>query len=193
MVRKQLLLLLVLVIATCVTLPAQMPGFHMSAPGNELYGGYSFSFRDYEHNQDNPVTGGMNGWQASFKTPILPWIGIKADGSGYYKTDGAGLKPQMYFVMVGPEVSQHIGSFTVFVHGLIGTSHLSGTFPLTSDCNFVAAVGGGLDKSLSRNLAWRVTGDFIHTNLTPGSVEVNQLHDLVSSNGRVSTGLVLRF
>jgi len=184
---------LCLVLAVCTSLPAQIPFSHKSAPGNELYGGYSYSFRDYEHNQDNPVSGGMNGWQASFKTPVLPWIGLKVDASEYRKSDSDGLTPNIFFIMAGPQVTQHIGRYTVFVHGLIGGSHLGGAFPLSSDFTLAAAFGGGLDRSLTRNLAWRVTGDFLHTNFTPGGQETNQLHDLVSSNGRLGTGLVLRF
>ena len=180
--------------ALCASLTAQIPFSHKSAPNNELYGGYSYSFRDYEHNQDNPVSGGMNGWQASFKTPVLPWIGLKVDASEYRKSESdAGLTPNIFFIMAGPQVSQHIGPYTVFVHGLIGGSHLGGAFPLSSDFTLAAAFGGGLDRSLTRNLAWRVTGDFLHTNFSPGGQEVNQLHDLVSSNGRLGTGLVLRF
>jgi hypothetical protein len=183
-----------LVLAVCTSLPAQIPFSHRSTPGNELYGGYSYSFRDYSNNQDGPASGGMNGWQASFKTPVLPWIGLKVDASGYYKTESdGGLNPHIYFVMAGPQVTQHIGCYTVFVHGLIGTSHLDGVFPLSSNLTLAAAIGGGLDRSLTRNLAWRVTGDFLHTNFTPGGQETNQLHDLVSSNGRISTGPVLRF
>ena len=180
--------------ALCASLPAQIPFGHKSAPGNELYGGYSYSFRDYSNNQDGPASGGMNGWQASFKTPVLPWVGLKVDASEYRKSESdGGLTPNIFFIMVGPQVSQHIGHYTVFVHGLIGGSHLGGAFPLSSDFTLAAAVGGGLDRSLTRNLAWRATGDFLHTNFSPGGQEVNQLHDLVSSNGRLGTGLVLRF
>lgn len=178
----------------CVSLAAQTPFHHKSNPGNELYGGYSYSFRDYEHNQDNPVSGGMNGWQASFKTPVLPWIGLKVDASEFRKSESTGgLTPNIFFIMAGPQITQHIGPYSVFVHGLIGGSHLGGAFPLTSDFTLAAAFGGGIDRSLTRNLAWRVTGDFLHTNFTAGGQETNQLHDLVSSNGRLGTGLVLRF
>jgi hypothetical protein len=193
--KRKSLLFALLALSASLALAAKIPFASKSPGGKEFYGGYSYSFRDYAHNQDNPLTGGMNGWQGSFKVPILPLIGLKADASGFYRNDTSS-KPQIYFVMAGPEIGKRIGRYKAFVHGLVGFSHLNGgqsTFPLASNISFAAAVGGGLDVSINRLLAWRVTGDFLHSNFTPGGQETNQLHDLVSSNGRASTGLVLRF
>ena len=197
LIKRSLRLSPLLALTVCASLAAQIPIAHRSTPSNELYGGYTYSFRTYDHTQDNNFSGGMSGWQASYKAPVLPWIGIKLDASGYYRSDPNNFHPQTYFLLVGPEISQHIGRYNVFVHGLVGTSHLNGGFgsagfPLQSNLCLSAAIGGGLDTAITRNLAWRVTGDFLHTNFTPGGVETNQLQ-LVSKNGRASTGVVLRF
>lgn len=80
-------LLAALALSPPVTASAQTPLAHRGSGSTELFAGYSYSFRNYDHNQDNNLTGGMNGWQASLKLRLLPWIGLKFDGSGYYRAD----------------------------------------------------------------------------------------------------------
>lgn len=67
------------------------------------------------------------------------------------------------------------------------------SFPLEVNVSFAAAAGGGIDTSIAPHLALRVEGDYLHSSMTAGGLEQNQLHDLVASNGRVSTGLAFRF
>jgi hypothetical protein len=85
-----------------------------------------------------------------------------------------------------------MGRSTLFAHGLVGSAHLnSSALPsLKSNLTLAVAVGGGLDVGLSRFIAWRITGDFYNTNFQSND---NQIHEIVNSNGRVSTGPVLRF
>jgi opacity protein-like surface antigen len=190
-----LALLLASTLAVPVSLLAQAAPAHRPAANYELYGGYSYIFRPYDHTQDFPVSGGMNGWEASLRVPFPifgSWLGIKGDVSGSYRNDAPNFNPHAYFFLLGPQVSAHLGRSTVFVHGLVGSSHLNDTAipSLKSNSTFAAAVGGGLDYGLARALAWRLQADYYNTNFQSTD---NQIHEIVNSNGRVSTGLVLRF
>ena len=190
-----LALFLASALAVPVSLLAQAEPAHRPAANYELYGGYSYTFRPYDHTQDFPVSGGMNGWEASLRVPspiFGSWLGIKGDVSGSYRNADPNFNPHAYFFLLGPQVSAHLGRSTVFVHGLVGSSHLNDTAlpSLKSNSTFAAAVGGGLDYGLSRALAWRLQADYYNTNFQSTS---NQIQQIVNSNGRVSTGLVLRF
>ncbi len=196
MIRKLFVVLLSAIpLAAPAGLLAQSAPFHRSAPNYELYGGYSYVFRAYDSTQTNPFSGGMNGWDASLRVPfpIFPsWLGIKGDVSGTYRNDAPNFNPHAYFFLLGPQVSVHLGRSTVFAHGLVGSSHLNDTAipSLKSNTTLATAVGGGLDIGFSRALAWRITGDYYNTNFQSSDVTVQQI---VNSNGRISTGLVLRF
>jgi hypothetical protein len=74
----------------------------------------------------------------------------------------------------------------------VGSSHLTNSaLPNIEDDNsFAIAVGGGLDAGISRWLAWRVTGDYYNTNYKATSRNFNEI---TNSNGRISTGPVIRF
>ena len=194
-----------------VTIPAHavVPGISSvtsAVPTNELFAGYSYIPRSYDQTQANTISGGMNGGQASYKFRLLPWVGLKFDAS-YYAVQHQSTHPQIYFFLAGPQVSQHFGRYNLFVHGLVGVAHLNGAtpvnnfvpssgnnagFPLNSNFSLAAAVGGGIDRAFNRFFAWRITGDFLHTNFSISSAEQNPAQ-LVSGDGRISTGPVLRF
>ena len=198
---------LALLVAASVAAHAIVPSITSvtkSVPSNEVFAGYSYATRSYDQTQSNTISGGMNGGDVSYKFRILPWVGLKFDGS-YYSVQHQYTHPQIYFFLAGPQVSQHFGRYNFFVHGLVGIAHLNGAnpvtgvtpnsgsnvgFPLNSNYTVAAAVGGGVDRAFNRFFAWRVTGDFLHTNFTASGVSQNQL---VSGDGRISTGPVLRF
>ena len=196
MLRKlPFLLLLIPALAAPTSLSAQAAPDQRSTPNVELFGGYSYVFRPYDHTQTNPFTGGMNGWDASLKLPVPifgSWLGVKGDVSGSYRNDGPDFNPHSYFFLLGPQVSVHLGRSTVFVHGLVGSAHLNNSaLPnLKSNNTFAVAVGGGLDLGISRGLAWRVQADYYNTNYQSTNTNIREI---VNSNGRFATGPVLRF
>ncbi|MDE3149484.1 MAG: outer membrane beta-barrel protein [Acidobacteriota bacterium] len=196
MLRKlPFLLLLIPALAALTSLSAQAAPDQRSTPNVELFGGYSYVFRPYDHTQTNPFTGGMNGWDASLKLPVPifgSWLGVKGDVSGSYRNDGPDFNPHSYFFLLGPQVSVHLGRSTVFVHGLVGSAHLNNSaLPnLKSNNTFAVAVGGGLDLGISRGLAWRVQADYYNTNYQSTNTNIREI---VNSNGRFATGPVLRF
>jgi opacity protein-like surface antigen len=188
-------LLLLLALAIPTGLSAQVRADKRGVPGFELYGGYSYVFRPYDHTQTNPFTGGMNGWDASLKVPLPifgSWLGAKGEVSGNYRNDGPNFNPNSYFFLLGPQVSVHLGRSTVFIDGLVGSAHLNNSaLPnLKSDSTLAVAAGGGIDIGLSRNLAWRLGADYYNTNYQ--STDAN-VHEIINSNARATTGLVLRF
>jgi opacity protein-like surface antigen len=197
MLKKMSLLLFVFALLSApAVLSAQViPTHRGSVPGIELYGGYSSVFRSYDHTSLNTISGGMNGWDAALKVPVPffgSWLGAKGEVSGSYRNDGPNLNPRAYFFMLGPQVSAHLGKSTIFLHGLVGSAHLNDqAIPnLKSNNTFAVAVGGGIDVGLSRRWAWRLQGDFYNTNYQ--STDTN-VQEIVNSNGRFSTGPVLRF
>lgn len=162
-------------------------------PNFELYGGYSYVFKTYNPTTFNASTSGMNGWDASFKVPVFgPLIGLKGDVSGFYRNDGPNFNPKAYFFLLGPQVSVHLGRSTLFAHGMVGSAHLTKQpLPnLEDDNSFAVAVGGGLDAGFSRWFAWRITGDYYNTHYKATNRNFNEI---VNSNGRISTGPVIRF
>jgi hypothetical protein len=172
---------------------AQSDSPSYSTPNLELYGGYSYVFNSYDSTSTHVVTGGMNGWDASFKVPLIgPLLGIKGDVSGIYRNDAPDFNPRVYFFLLGPQVGVHLGRSTLFAHGMVGSAHLNQeAIPnLASDNTLAIAVGGGLDAGLSRHWAWRVTGDFYNTRFKAGN---NTVSGITNTNGRVATGPVLRF
>jgi hypothetical protein len=162
-------------------------------PNFELYGGYSYVFRTYNPSTFVASTSGMNGWDASFKVPVFgSFLGVKGDVSGFYRDNGPNFSPKAYFFLLGPQVAVHLGRSTLFAHGMVGSAHLtSNALPnLRSDNSFAVAVGAGLDAGISRWLAWRVTGDYYNTRYKATD---RNFDEIVNSNGRISTGPVLRF
>lgn len=159
----------------------------------ELYGGYSYVFNTYNPTQNTVSTAGMNGWDASLKFPILgTFLGIKGDVSGFYRNDAPNFNPKAYFFLLGPQVGMHVGRSTLFAHGMVGSSRVtSSALPnIKSDTTFAVAVGAGLDIGVSRWLAWRVTGDYYNTHYQATN---RNLNEIINSNGRISTGPLLRF
>ena len=196
MVQKLLLsLLLTPVLAAPAGLDAQVRADRGPAPNFELCGGYSYVFRDYDHTQANPFVGGMSGWDGSLRVPLPvvgSWLGIKGDVSGIYRNDTPVFNPHTYFFLAGPQLSLHLGRSTLFAHVLAGSAHLNQQVipSLKPGATFAMAAGGGLDIGVARALAWRITGDFYNTNFQSSQATVQ---GVVNSNGRISTGPVLRF
>ncbi|HUX43860.1 MAG TPA: hypothetical protein VMV57_03825 [Terracidiphilus sp.] len=188
------LIVLSLLVAPAL-LSAQVARDRRSVPNTELYAGYSYVVKSYDQTNLNNFSGGMNGWDASLKVPVPffgSWLGAKGEVSGTYRSDQPNFNPHSYFFLLGPQVSAHLGRSTVFLHGLVGSAHLNDqAIPnLKSNNTFAVAVGGGLDIGLSRNWAWRIQGDFYNTNYQSTDTNIRQI---VNSNGRISTGPVLRF
>jgi hypothetical protein len=161
-----------------------VPAVAQHTPELELFGGYSYLRFDskplgYASNSN------LNGWNGSLTAPhIYRELGLVVDASGHY---GSGFRE--YNFMVGPQLTTEFRGYTVFGRFLYGRARdrveVNGQSPVgLSSLGTAIAVGGGVQKSLSPKLSFRIAQvDYIHAT-TLGHTQ---------GNIRVSTGFVFRF
>lgn len=144
----------------------------------------------------------LNGWNASVEGKIFPFVGIVADISGHYGSEGGIVCPagivipcppaptasasiSQHNFLFGPRVSFSVGKFRPFAHVLIGVSHISDSASgfSGSDNSFADAIGGGIDYHLMRLVSWRVQADALQTRFS-GSTQ---------NDFRLSTGIAVHF
>jgi hypothetical protein len=161
--------------------------------GGNIYFGYSYGRADAGIGN----TGNLNGWHGSLEGKVLPWVGIVADLSGQYGSQGVPIAcpaapcPQLHAstsvhsFLFGPRASVSVGKFRPFAHVLIGAarSKITVTGNESTDTSFATAIGGGLDYEFLPVFGWRVQADDLRTSF---------FHD-DQSDFRLSTGIVLRF
>jgi len=166
-------------------------------PSGNVFIGYSYTRTNLVPDQ----TTGLNGWNGSVEGKVLPLLGLVADFSGHYGSQGlpqvcplqvvpcivseAKVDVSEYNFLFGPRLSFRVGKFRPFVHALIGASHLrENASPVAnSDTSFADALGGGLDYRLIPLISLRFQADALQTRFFSGS----------QSNIRFSTGIVVNF
>jgi hypothetical protein len=190
---RALVSMVIMTAAVPAVLAAQMMPPNQTPPKSELSFGYSYLFRDYRHTQLDPVSGGMNGWNAAYASPpIGGHIGITADFSGYYATGGF-FTPQIYLVTAGPRYSRPAGKSVISVDVFGGGMFASGDVvaQTSSHDEPVFGVGGGFEYPVGRRWSWQAHCDWLlggfHSN------DTNQISQIVKNNARLSIGPVLRF
>lgn len=159
-------------------------------PKVNVFVGYSFMSADVPGSLQRE---NLNGWEASFEGKVLPFLGIVADGSGYYGTTGipncplapgfvtcAPVGGNIHTGLFGPRVSASIHGIRPFAQVLVGLGVISG---VSSDVSLASGFGGGVDFKIAPIISWRFQGDYIHTHFADNS----------QGHGRLSTGIVLRF
>src|ERR1700722_4735356 len=165
-------------------------------PSGNIFFGYSYESAsstalDLSANRVN-----LQGWEASLEGKLLPWVGIVADFSGHYGSEGgtlltpngplaANVTGHEFDVMFGPRVSVAVGKLTPFAEIMGGVGHMNtgGTFSGPSDTSFASAIGGGIDYRVFRPIAVRLEGDYVTTRFFGNT----------QNNLRLSTGVVFRF
>ena|SRR5258708_18172337 len=166
-----------------------------TTPKVEVFGGYSYA-------NANPEFFGqranLNGWNSSLAFNFNRTFGIVGDFSGHYGSSGRSIaissnsfnvSTKTHTFLFGPQVSFRTARVTPFAHVLVGAAHISDilansspTFSPSSTA-FATALGGGLDYTFTRKLAWRVQGDYLQTRFFSDT----------QHNFRLSTGPVFRF
>ena len=140
----------------------------------EVFGGYS-----YMRFRGGP-SANLNGWEISGQYKFTDWLGGVADVDGHYGSLG-GAGTSMYTYLFGPQVS-FPARVSPFAHVLLGGAHISAAG--FGNSSFSMAIGGGIDTELMKGIHWRIIqGDYLMTRF--GSNTQN--------NGRLSTGIILRF
>jgi hypothetical protein len=111
-----------------------------------------------------------NGWNVAVTGNLTHWFGVTADFSGVYNH---GLHDYTY--MFGPVFAVPGKHVTPFVHALLGGARF------VNSNTSAAAIGGGLDAFINQRIAFRVLqADWL-------------LFDQFKRNGRLSSGVVVRF
>lgn len=135
----------------------------------------------------------MQGWEASLEGKVFPHIGIVADFSGHYGSEGfteltpngavaVNVTAHEEDVLFGPRVSFSIGKLRPFAEIEGGIGHTN-TNAFGSDTSWAWAIGGGVDYRIVRPVALRLEGDYVSTGFFSQTQE----------NFRISTGIVFRF
>lgn len=147
----------------------------------DIFGGYSNLQATY------------NGWNATASFNLTRWVGIMADGSGYYTTSTVRTAPTnndinaaAYAVLFGPELSYRSNRIRLFGRGFVGPVHVTAAVPQlnVSAAETETGYGGGLGLDLHINSLFGVRlfqADYIRTHFA------NQTQDL----GRISAGLTI--
>ncbi len=161
----------VLVLAFCSIGWAQKAS-HNSSPG-EIYLGYSLL--------DGDTLSKASGFEATLMGNVNDWLGLKADFSGNYRSEGPAHAHELN-VLFGPQVSDHIDRLNLFVHGLVGIAHFGGNGP--SDTGAAWVLGGGADYDLNRSFAVRFAQLDYHGGHVFGATQ---------KDFRFSAGLIFRF
>jgi hypothetical protein len=192
MSRHLFTVLLAFCLPTALLSQSEGPAHH------EVYGGYSFLSNSF-----NGVPGSrqpLNGWDASIALSSWHGIRFKAETFGYRGANlGAPQRP--LFILGGGQYGHRMGRETVFVEGLAGCVGMNkdwGANKSTGEtATFATLLGGGLDSSLSRRFAYRVSAGFVYENIAlkePYPINTPyRVPGLPNFFARISTGVAWRF
>jgi opacity protein-like surface antigen len=141
-----------------------------------------------------------NGGSGTFQYNFSKSFGLVADlGANYVgSANGVQIGNTSFEYLFGPRYTWRHSRFSPYVQTLFGGERFSNGFnpasssPLlgTSQNNFAAAFGGGLDVTVTNHIAVKpIQVEYLMTQFAPGSGSPTS----VSNNVRYSTGLVFRF
>ena len=163
----------------------------------QVYGGYS-----YLSNSFNGVPGakqGLSGWDAAGEFPEYHGVRFALDTCGYNGTN-KGVPQDAMFILAGAQFGRRFGREKAFLEGLAGNGILNQNWApggVRGEVNaFSAVLGGGVDTPLSRHIAFRVEGGYMHTSFNPIGANTligYQIPGLPHSFGRLTSGIVWRF
>jgi len=164
-------------------------------PSVEISAGYSLLSNSF-----NGVPGSRKALSGEDASIVLPgWHGlrVKIDVSRYYGNN-LGAKQQATFIMGGGQYERTFHRERVFVEALFGDVAMNRYWGPGGHAGMAASFseefGGGLDTPLSRNLAFRVQGDYRFSNLaliqSTSFQAPYRIPGLPQSFGSFSTGLV---
>ena len=167
--------------ATAFT-PFSTFGYEQNVPRLEAFGGLSYM---------NAGTSGLTsrqsviGFEGSVSINVNRWLAGEANFGGYYKTldiiNVATVNYHDYSAMAGPRFNLH----KAFFHALVGIDHLAGSTNFYAGTNphdnaLAAAVGGGVQWSVTRQFALRTSADYV----------MSRFGGLTQNNIRVTLGIV---
>ncbi len=183
------------IIASMLFMLAGLAVAQVPTAGN-VFVGYSFENASSSALNLDLSRPNLQGWEASLEGKVFPLLGIVADFTGHYGSEGFAFYPpggpgpinvnvtgHEEEVLFGPRFSVPVRRFRPFAELEFGIGHINTTGGYGSDTSFATAVGGGLDYRIIRPVAWRFEGDYVSTRFFHTS----------QNNVRLSTGIVFRF
>jgi membrane-associated protease RseP (regulator of RpoE activity) len=151
-------------------------------PKVEVFGGYSYLNIDINGlgSRQN-----ANGWETSVSENFNRWLAAEYDVSGFFKTYSP-VRVTDYSYLAGPRFNFRL----LFVHGLLGGDHLTGTWSgesLSQD-SLAGAVGGGMQLPVTRLISFRASVDYVFSRH-----DIVRVPSVTQNNVRVSSGVVFTF
>ncbi len=180
-------------------------------PHYELFIGYSNFMSFPGLRSDNRIVW-ASGFSTSFAINLSRMFGIVFDFANYHVNRfGPGAPPiggtvnargNVFSYMTGPRLSWRNGRFTPFIQVLFGEMDATrvtlngcggaGCTPLPFQSSYAANAGGGLDLTLTHNLALRLfQAEYAWTHFPDPTSATGRLTS--QNNVRLSTGIVFRF
>jgi hypothetical protein len=163
----------------------------------QVYGGYN-----YLSNSFNGVPGarqGLSGWDVAGEFPEYRGIRFALHTFGYRGTN-QGVPQDAMFIMAGAQFARHFGRERAFLEGLAGNGNLNQNWApggVRGEVNaFSAVLGGGVDTPITRHIAFRVDGGYMHTSFNAiGTYTLigYRIPGLPHSFGRITSGIVWKF
>jgi len=163
----------------------------------QVYGGYT-----YLSNSFNGVPGakqGLSGWDAAGEFPEYHGIRFAMDTFGYSGTN-QGVPQKAMFIMGGAQFGRRFGREKAFLEGLAGNGNINQNWApggVRGEVNaFSAVLVGGVDTPLTRHIAFRVAGGYMHTSFNPvGATSLigYRIPGLPHSFARLTSGVVWKF
>jgi hypothetical protein len=153
-------------------------GYAQDLPKAELFGGFSYSRGNIDLN--------MYGWNASIAGDVNQWFSIVGDFSGNYgKFNYSNSNVSLHSFAGGPQFTFRTKRIAAFSRVMLGGIRIGVGSSNTRETNFALTIGGGIDVSLSKRFAFRA----IQADWT----RFHDSYNWVYNQGRLSTGLVVRF
>jgi hypothetical protein len=162
----------------------------------EVTAGYGYS----TINQLNQSRYGLQGIEASAARYWGKHFAVVVLGDQYKWATSPGNpgKPSILSILAGPQFRMNIfGPVDGFFRGTMGTEHTGGENE-TPDYSFAGGIGGGIDISVNRHFAVRISGDRIGASFSVANSVGNNLPPTGNSphltwNTRASVGVIYRF
>ena len=190
-------------LSVVVFLLLAVPSFAQGYAKLEIFGGYNLVSISSHNDYGERIRTNMNGYNAAFTFNPTSVLGIKAEFAGVYNStklpewsfyEGeVDVKHKLNFFsfMAGPQINVRVdGPVTPFGHFLVGVGKYSekaeydGSSFDIKDTYYPVAMGGGVDVSVRRNLAFRGQIDYFPW-LRPDSGSIYK-------NIRITIGVVFR-
>jgi len=180
-----------------------LPAIAQEMPTGEVGGGYTFRSYGVPAIEQPPTRLSTNGWNVTVDRNFNSWIGVAFDLDWTYNSSN-GAETDIATITAGPQIypfGHH--KLTPFGHALVGAGRFYYRAPCAcvgpneninhfSDYDFAWVAGGGLDYTITKNVAIRLGQvDFEQVNF--GLQDFGRGAAPAQNNWKYSAAVLLRF